>query len=420
MNNLKFKGCGFNPSDQLLVDSLRDRTLLGRDYLVQYIIDLDHDICNYDPWDLPGCDSVTPSDSVRFFTYPITYKYPKSSSKIVDPTTGTRTGPDGMREPMINRTTNNGKWKISGGRIKLKDNDSDEVIGIKTRLYFRPNSCPNKTSCVLYQFELTGVDPCQNKYFLGKLMMKEFKPTDIGSSRGETSTRISIPEVRVRVPVEFDPEPLVEIGAPSDYEWTQNQTSEQTTECIASVPVNDGNDVISNLQPSNDVADDAIPHNLQRCLELIRSWLEVPDIGDQSFPNIRIDNDQNVPSENDRTNGDERSNQHNIGAVAANESTNLPSNLHNDLSQINWSVFDDLCWNDGLYAHELFDGAQNQCGTDQQVADERDKSAAGAEIEGYNNLPSLGVTESSEMVGKRSSIDIETESAQPHAKKSRL
>ncbi|KAK8682521.1 hypothetical protein V6N13_054907 [Hibiscus sabdariffa] len=227
-------------------------------------------------------------------------------------------------------------------------------------------------------------------------------------------------QVQVRVPVEFDPEPLVEIGAPSDYEWTQNQTSEQTTEFIASVPFDDGNDVISNLQPSNDVADDAIPHNLQRCLEQIRSWLEVPDIGDQSFPSIRIDNDQNVPSENDRTNGDERSNQHNIGAVAANESIDLPSNLHNDLSQINWSVFDDLCWNDGLYAHELFDGAQNQCGIDQQVADERDKSAAGAEIEGYNNLPSLGVTESSETIGKRSSIDIETKSAQPHAKKSRL
>ncbi|MFQ6627842.1 hypothetical protein Gotur_008143, partial [Gossypium turneri] len=53
MNSPKLKGYGFKPSDQILIDYLRDRTLFGRDYLVQDIIDLGHDICNYDPWDLP-------------------------------------------------------------------------------------------------------------------------------------------------------------------------------------------------------------------------------------------------------------------------------------------------------------------------------------------------------------------------------
>ncbi|GMI64428.1 hypothetical protein HRI_000112100 [Hibiscus trionum] len=70
INNLKFRGYGFIPSEQVLNEYLRDRTLLDRDYLVQDIIDLGHDICNYDPWDLPSCGSITPSDSVRFFRIP--------------------------------------------------------------------------------------------------------------------------------------------------------------------------------------------------------------------------------------------------------------------------------------------------------------------------------------------------------------
>lgn len=72
-----------------------------------------------------------------------------------------------QRQPMINRTTKNGRWKVSGVRVNVKSSDdTKQVIGIKTRLYFKHNSCPNKTSCVLHQFELVDIDHCQVSYFV--------------------------------------------------------------------------------------------------------------------------------------------------------------------------------------------------------------------------------------------------------------
>ncbi|KAK8364879.1 hypothetical protein V6Z12_A02G012700, partial [Gossypium hirsutum] len=364
MNNPKLKGYGFNPSDQILIGYLRDLTLFGRDYLVQDIIYLGHDICNYDPWDLP-----------------------------------------------IN--------------VKSTD-DTQQVIGIKTRLYFKHNSCPNKTTCVLHQFELVGIDPCQDKYFLGKVIMKEFKPTNISSNN--IDDRISIPQVRV----ELGSEPLVETEVANEYGWTQSEQtneyewtqSEQTNQFITSYPVfdsenfiDDGNEVISYHQsqvrvelgseplvetevaneygwtqseqtnefitprPVFDIDDgnEVISnHQSQINMELIRS-LEVPNIGiedqNQSYKNIGIDNDRTVP---------DGSNQHNTVAAAENESSILPSNLQDHLidfiNHMEWSDLYNLCRrkDDGLFLDELFDepqelGPQNQCGINQQVA-------AGAEI----------------------------------------
>ncbi|KAK8307841.1 hypothetical protein V6Z12_D02G013600 [Gossypium hirsutum] len=319
---------------------------------------------------------------------------------------------------MINRATKNGKWKVSGDQVDVKSSDdTKQVIGIKTRLYFRHNSCPNKTPWTLYQFELVDIDPCQDKYFLGKVIMK--KPTNISSNN--IDDQISIPQVRAelgleplvetevtneyewtqseqtnefitpypvfdnenfiavwneaishhqsqvrvelgsepsvetevtneygwtqsehtneyitpcpvfdnenfiddwneeisnhqaQVQVELGSEPLVEMEVTNEYGWTQ---SEQTNEFITPCPVfdiNDGNEVISN-------------HQSQINMELIRS-LEVPNIGiedqNQSYRNIGIN--RTVP---------DGSNQHNIVAVAENESSMLPSNLHDLLIQM--------------------------------------------------------------------------------------
>ncbi|KAA3485620.1 NAC domain-containing protein 86-like [Gossypium australe] len=458
MNNPKPKGYGFNPSDQILISYLQDRTLLGRDYLVQDIIDLGHDICNYDPWDLPSCDSITPNDSERYFTYPKTYKYANSKSKVI----GTPIGqvPKGEQlKPMINRATKNGKWKVSGDRVEVKSNDdTKQVIGIKTRLYFRHNSCPNKTLCILYQYELVGIDPCQDKYFLGKVIMKN--PSNISSNN--IDDRISIPQVRV----ELDPEPSVQTEVTNEYEWTQ---SEQTNEFITPYPIfvnenfiDEGNEVISyhqsqvrvelgseslvetevtneygwtqSEQTNETITPCRVFHNenfigygnevisnrqSQINMELIRS-LELPNIGiedqNQSDRNIGIDNDRTVPY---------GSNQHNIVAVAENESSN---NIIDFINQMEWSdLFNLFGGSDyGLFLNELPDepqelGPQNQCGINQQVT-------AGAEIE-CTNLPPLDVAESSystDSVRKRSALEVEgsgtgveTELAQQQAKRSR-
>ena len=83
----------------------------------------------------------------------------------------------------------------------------------------------------------------------------------------------------LQVQLDFHQEPLVEMGVSNDYDCIQNQSSEQTNEFVNSFPVvnyetypeersnqenfvNDGNEVISNLKPSNlenYVADYAIP-----------------------------------------------------------------------------------------------------------------------------------------------------------------
>ncbi|TYI91716.1 hypothetical protein E1A91_D02G013600v1 [Gossypium mustelinum] len=272
---------------------------------------------------------------------------------------------------MINRATKNGKWKVSGDRVDVKSSDdTKQVIGIKTRLYFRHNSCPNKTPWTLYQFELVDIDPCQDKYFLGKVIMK--KPTNISSNN--IDDQISIPQVRA----EFGLEPLVETEVTNEYEWIQ---SEQTNEFITPYPVFDnenfiavGNEAISYHQSQvqvelgseplvemevtneygwtqseqtnefitpcpvfdiNDRNEVISNHQSQINMELIRSS-EVPNIGiedqNQSYRNIGIN--RIAP---------DGSNQHNIVAVAENESSVLPSNLHDLLIQMKWSDLYNLC-----------------------------------------------------------------------------
>ncbi|TYI91717.1 hypothetical protein E1A91_D02G013600v1 [Gossypium mustelinum] len=328
---------------------------------------------------------------------------------------------------MINRATKNGKWKVSGDRVDVKSSDdTKQVIGIKTRLYFRHNSCPNKTPWTLYQFELVDIDPCQDKYFLGKVIMK--KPTNISSNN--IDDQISIPQVRAefgleplvetevtneyewiqseqtnefitpypvfdnenfiavgneaisyhqsQVRVELGSEPLVETEVTNEYGWTQ---SEQTNEYITACPVfdnenfiDDWNEVISNHQAQvqvelgseplvemevtneygwtqseqtnefitpcpvfdiNDRNEVISNHQSQINMELIRSS-EVPNIGiedqNQSYRNIGIN--RIAP---------DGSNQHNIVAVAENESSVLPSNLHDLLIQMKWSDLYNLC-----------------------------------------------------------------------------
>ncbi|XVF29476.1 hypothetical protein REPUB_Repub15cG0124400 [Reevesia pubescens] len=447
------KGYGFRPSEEELIGFLRNRTLLGRDYLVQDITDLGVDICKWEPWDLPGCTTVTSNDPVWYFIYPITYKHPNSQSKTINTVIG-------KRKP-INRATNDGKWKVSGERLKVRASKSKEEIGIKTRLYFytgevneennknnkaKDQNCyQNKTPWVLYEYELIGVDPSQNKYFLGKLMMKQSEPTNISSSKGETSQQlpsnylgndhIPAPEVQL----DFCQEPLVEMEVSNDYyDGIQNQTSisEQaidqfvnpypeesfcedphpTCEVLSTlirkshsfVPQKDvglgrysianaENEVASNLQPSNLEnygADYATPQLDYRNLI---TEPEVPDIRfgaeNQLYTNQHDHPFQNsVPIDNDET---ERSKQHNI--VAENESFDLPYNFDN--YPIDSFEFDDLYWDDGLYYHELFgvpqapdinsDGVQNQPNINQQVVDDQFKPPDDSNSDGVRNQSNI-------------------------------
>ncbi|KAK8307844.1 hypothetical protein V6Z12_D02G013800 [Gossypium hirsutum] len=195
--------------------------------------------------------------------------------------------------------------------------------------------------------------------------------------------------------VELGLEPLAK-----EYGWTQ---SERTNEFRTPCPVFDNENFIDD---GNEVSSN---HQSQINMEQIRS-LEVPNIGiedqNQSYQNIGIDmNDPTVP--------DEGSNLQNIVAVAENESSILPSNLHNLLIDIILYFINQIEWSD-LYKLCRFINQQR---------------AAGAEIE-FPNLPPLDVAESSystDSVRKRSAMEVErlatgveTELAQQQAKRSRL
>ncbi|XVF84331.1 hypothetical protein PTKIN_Ptkin17bG0028400 [Pterospermum kingtungense] len=407
---------GFRPSEEELIGYLRNRTLHGRDYLVQEITDLGADICNWEPWDLSGCCKVTSSDQEWYFIYPITYKHPNAKPKNTATNEGGGGGKGSRkrgRKP-INRATKDGKWKVQGNFVEVRAGKySKEKIAIKTRLYFYTNgdnnennkkgksSYQNKTPWVLYEYELIDIDPNQNKYFLGKLMKNQYEPTNMSSNKGETSQQLPsnciendhFPAQEIQ-----HEESLVEMELSNGYDWIQIQSSEQTNEFVnpftvvnyetypeeRSNFVNDENyEVISNPRSSNlenSVADYAVPQNLQVDYTELITNPEVPNvgIGDQNqlctnqndqyfFQDVFIDNDENYP--------DGTRNQHNI--VADDEVFNWHCGFSNypttDMSQMN--LFD----HDGLYVHELFgvpdapdnnsDGVQNQSSMNQQVSD---------------------------------------------------
>ncbi|OMO87965.1 No apical meristem (NAM) protein, partial [Corchorus capsularis] len=172
MNKFK-RGYGFRPSDEELIEHLRNRALsgIGCDYSVQEITDLGVDICNWDPWDLPGLTNmVTSTDRTWYFFYPITYKYPECKRRKIN---------DGKRKPLINRATKNGKWKPSG-------------------------------------------DPRKNKYVLGKLMIQSEPITNKSSSKGQQLP----PQVHIDFHDQLD-----------DWVQNQSSISEQPNEFASSSPV---------------------------------------------------------------------------------------------------------------------------------------------------------------------------------------
>ncbi|XVF84333.1 hypothetical protein PTKIN_Ptkin17bG0028600 [Pterospermum kingtungense] len=412
---------GFRPSEEELIGYLRKGTLLGCDHLVQEITDLGADICNWEPWDLPGCCKVTSSDQEWYFIYPITYKHPNAKPKN---TATNEEGGSGKRRRKrgrkpINRATKNGKWKVQGEFVGVRASkySKKKNIGIKTRLYFYTNgdnnennkkgkakaksSYQNKTPWVLYEYELIDIDPSQNKYFLGKLMKYQSEPTNMSSNKGETSQQLPsncIENYHFPAQEVQHEESLVEMEVSNGYDWIQIQSSEQTNEFVNPFPVanyetypeersNFGNyEVISNLRPSNletSVADYAAPQNLQVDYTELITNPEVPNvgIGDQNqlytnqhdqyfFQDVFADNDENYP-EGIR-------NQLNI--VAEDEVFNWPCDFSNypitDMSQMNLYDLDGLY---GLYLHELFEvpdapdnngvGVQNQSSINQQASD---------------------------------------------------
>ncbi|XP_061349535.1 NAC domain-containing protein 83-like [Gastrolobium bilobum] len=93
-------------------------------------------VCNYDPWDLPGnCDQQE-----RYFF----------SSKEAKYRNGNR----------MNRTTNCGYWKATGKDKKISSSTCNGIVGIRKTLVFYEGKSPNgsRTHWVLHEYRLVSVE----------------------------------------------------------------------------------------------------------------------------------------------------------------------------------------------------------------------------------------------------------------------
>ena len=174
-------GFRFRPTDEELVDYYLKHKLLGDDFLVDIIPDID--LCKVEPGELPGkkkkkttnpsssCDkvcafmfqwclilllfvvvvgivmlaySVIKSDDQEWFFFSRRdYKYVKSTRS--------------------NRATNHGFWKATGQDRNIKARGTNNVIGIKKTLVFYEGRASHgvKTNFVIHEYHATTFDVSQ-------------------------------------------------------------------------------------------------------------------------------------------------------------------------------------------------------------------------------------------------------------------
>lgn len=162
-------GFRFRPTDEELVNHYLKHKLLGDDFSVHFIPEID--LCKVEPWDVPGnvntkhntlkitpfimmlsnplhcclilffCQFLIPAKSIFksdelqwFFFSSVDYKY--SNSK------------------RVNRTTEHGFWKSTGNDRNIKTGGSKNVIGTKKTLVFHKGRVPGgqRTNWVIHEY----------------------------------------------------------------------------------------------------------------------------------------------------------------------------------------------------------------------------------------------------------------------------
>ncbi|XVF84334.1 hypothetical protein PTKIN_Ptkin17bG0028700 [Pterospermum kingtungense] len=432
------KGYGFRPSDEELIGYLQDITF-DRDSRVQYITQLE-DICEFEPWELPGLSVLQPGSRVWYFIYSSKYKY--------------QTG------KLLKRDTREGYWKPTGKPRKVMDSVNKTEIGSKRSLVFhkgRPKGKKNNTQSdnkenktkhgrcystnravwVMHEYKLnTATPPNQETIFLGKLMKKS-EEDSISNNKGG-SNHDSPSNSRNQVAKDLSNKPLEEVEASNDTGGVPNDTNEhdnhnQNEEIYPQERSNQHNFVdnneVSNLT-SGLGSDSAVAAISIDCVDTSGLLITAPQSpnGSAVVRNEYSTNDHGKqPWNNNSSYPEEGSNQHNI--VAENVSSNLRAGFENDdeyyfypMDLSDYDGVQNLCSinqlvSDGLFFHELLgvpkaldnnnsDRVQNQSSINQETADgfrnsnvinyetanpdERSNqhNIAAADIEG-SNLPSF-------------------------------
>ncbi|XVF72922.1 hypothetical protein PTKIN_Ptkin12aG0159800 [Pterospermum kingtungense] len=172
------KGVRFHPTDAEALELLWDKVVLDRDStvqvgdaLVQLITQL-KDICEFQPWELPGLSELESGDNLWYFFCSPRYKYRNSKRK--------------------NRVTKKGYWKPTGTpRDIVITYNGKEISGSRQTLVFYlgrvgdENRNENKTPWVIHEFKLNL--PNQESLTLCKLKKKSGKLDVSRSKKGQSS-----------------------------------------------------------------------------------------------------------------------------------------------------------------------------------------------------------------------------------------
>ncbi|XP_054781532.1 protein NTM1-like 9 [Prosopis cineraria] len=156
-------GCGFRPTEQELIAHYLHHRLKADDPSIYTTIP-EIDVCKYEPPDLLALAASAISltefdDSECYFFAPRDYKYSNSTRS--------------------NRATSRGFWKVTGRDRKIKDRDTNKVIGIQRILVFYEGRFPQgiKTSWVIHEYHDATFSLNQRTHVVCKLMKKYDKKT---------------------------------------------------------------------------------------------------------------------------------------------------------------------------------------------------------------------------------------------------
>ncbi|XP_012476365.1 NAC domain-containing protein 1 isoform X3 [Gossypium raimondii] len=353
------KGFRFHPTDEELIEYLQIKTF-NRDSLVQVIAEIP-DICEFEPWELPGRSVLQTGDRLWYFMYPPKYKYRNSK--------------------LVSRTTLEGYWKITGKARKIVNSETGMEIGNKKTLLFYKGQCNDKirnnTCWVMHEYELKAMLDSTNSH------QDILDPN--GSSEPEASNNHNDVHNLCRTVDTYGDERSNQHNIVDEDEGpniSTNFVNHVAEDAIPEVPSHIFKVYQNGLEDNNWVQDlySTIEQDDESCNLIITSFdetitnessnqhnivvaekgIETPIISyDETVTNERSNQHNIVVIEEgtemsvisyDETVANERSNQHNI--VDVDEGFEMPSNLKYLVEEDTIST--ELLYNDGLYSRSLF------------------------------------------------------------------
>ncbi|XP_028765213.1 NAC domain-containing protein 83 isoform X1 [Neltuma alba] len=152
-------GFRFQPTDQELVFQYLKCKIFCLPLPASIIPDLN--LCNFDPWDLPG----NSDEEERHFFSPKEAKYRNGNR--------------------MNRTTTSGYWKATGSDKKITSLRNNDIVGIRKTLVFYQGNSPNgsKTDWIMHEYRLVSASSKSEEVGDWVLCRVSLKKTSGGDTR---------------------------------------------------------------------------------------------------------------------------------------------------------------------------------------------------------------------------------------------